>query len=110
MDIIIGGHSHTFLNSPDSEGGPIFDKTKSNITRKNCVDKFACDEPSGPFPTVVKTKQCAPNKATGGRIVCGTKNVPVVQAFYASKCAFGFCSGFVWGARGGGAAVCESVV
>ncbi|KAI8473348.1 MAG: Metallo-dependent phosphatase-like protein [Monoraphidium minutum] len=80
LDIILGGHSHTFLNIP-SAAGPIFDLTK-NATAADCVDKAACDKPSGTFPTYVKTQLCA---SAGGVKTCTPKQIPVVQAYYASK-------------------------
>lgn len=77
LDLIVGGHSHTFLNSPETSG-PIFDKTLG-ATAANCVDKRACDEPSGPFPTTVAAQICAAPTS------CKEKPVQVVQAYYASK-------------------------
>lgn len=82
LDLIIGGHSHTFLQTPNTTG-PIFDKT-SGATPANCLKQRACDEPEGPFPTYVTAKSCAGQGAQEAA-KCVTKVVPVVQAFFASK-------------------------
>lgn len=79
LDIIIGGHTHTFLyNKP---GGPIFDKT-TGATPANCEKERVCDEPSGPYATFVDAEVCTPGKAKGE---CVAKKIPVVQAYWASK-------------------------
>ncbi|GBF87994.1 hypothetical protein Rsub_00706 [Raphidocelis subcapitata] len=82
LDLIIGGHSHTFLNTPNTTG-PVFDKTKG-ATAANCLKERACDEPEGNFPTYVASKVCSGQGAQESA-KCVTKNVPVVQAFFASK-------------------------
>ncbi|KAI8462276.1 MAG: 5'-nucleotidase [Monoraphidium minutum] len=80
LDLIVGGHSHTFLKTPVGVG-PIFDLS-GGATAANCADERACDVSSGPYPTYVKTKLCT---GEGAAKNCTNKAVPVVQAFYASK-------------------------
>jgi 2',3'-cyclic-nucleotide 2'-phosphodiesterase (5'-nucleotidase family) len=78
VDVVIGGHSHTFLASPDEkEGGvPIWDVNatdKKNKTKKvdgaTCVAAGACDRPEGPYPTVFRK---------------GDASLTIVQARFAS--------------------------
>ncbi|KAF6254137.1 Metallo-dependent phosphatase-like protein [Scenedesmus sp. NREL 46B-D3] len=64
LDVIIGGHSHTFLYSPTT-AGPLVTR-KPGATPANCTSMAACDKPAGPYPTWVG-------------------NVPIVQAYYSSK-------------------------
>eukprot|EP00882_Tetradesmus_deserticola_P020532 GHRQ01022182.1.p1 GENE.GHRQ01022182.1~~GHRQ01022182.1.p1 ORF type:complete len:132 (+),score=15.75 GHRQ01022182.1:59-397(+) len=64
LDIIVGGHSHTFLYSPTT-AGPLVTR-KPGATPANCTSVAACDKPAGPYPTWVG-------------------KVPVVQAYYSSK-------------------------
>lgn len=64
LDVIIGGHSHSFLYSPTT-AGPIVTR-KPGATPANCTSMAACDKPVGPYPTWVG-------------------NVPIVQAYYSSK-------------------------
>ncbi|KIY99167.1 Protein 5NUC [Monoraphidium neglectum] len=80
LDIIISGHSHTFLRTP-SKVGPIFDKTV-NATDETCLKKRACDEPGGPYPTYVSSQKCS---GVGAAKTCTNKTIPVVQVYYASK-------------------------
>ncbi len=68
LDLIIGGHSHTFLYTPTT-AGPITDLTVANANASTCAAASACDVPSGPYPTFVDT-----NTGAGK-----TKVVPVVQ-------------------------------
>uniref|UniRef100_A0A383W8U0 5'-Nucleotidase C-terminal domain-containing protein n=1 Tax=Tetradesmus obliquus TaxID=3088 RepID=A0A383W8U0_TETOB len=64
LDVIIGGHSHTFLYSPTT-AGPLVTR-QPGATPANCTSMAACDKPVGPYPTWVG-------------------NVPIVQAYYSSK-------------------------
>jgi hypothetical protein len=54
---------------------------KQTAAAANCVDKRACDEPEGLFPTKVDSKACT----DAAPPVCTCDVVPVVQAFFASK-------------------------
>eukprot|EP00878_Enallax_costatus_P025591 GHUV01027395.1.p1 GENE.GHUV01027395.1~~GHUV01027395.1.p1 ORF type:complete len:465 (+),score=71.79 GHUV01027395.1:551-1945(+) len=64
LDVIIGGHSHTFLYTPTAAGPVVTRKPGVNAT--NCASQAACDKPAGSYPTYVG-------------------QVPVVQAYYSSK-------------------------
>lgn len=73
LDLIVGGHSHTFLANPGQ--APITDPTVPGVTPENCASLQACDVPVGPYPTWVDSVTAAGSP----------KRVPVVQAFFASK-------------------------
>lgn len=73
LDLIIGGHTHTFL--ANAGRAPITDITNPAVTPDNCAALGACDVPVGPYPTFVEA-----TTAAGAR-----KRIPVVQAYFASK-------------------------
>ncbi|GBF87697.1 hypothetical protein Rsub_00408 [Raphidocelis subcapitata] len=90
LDIILGGHSHSYLNNGNTTG-PIFDMTKG-ANAEDCYKLGACDMPVGLFPTMITGKVCSggaggAKEAAGpeGAASCRIKTVPVVQAYYASK-------------------------
>lgn len=66
VDVIVGGHSHTFLYTPVT-AGPIVARGPG-INASNCVAKGACDRPLGPYPTLANRT-----------------HTPIVQAYYSSK-------------------------
>lgn len=66
VDLIIGGHSHTFLfGSASNSSGPAFNTSEAPAR--------AFDASLGAYPTMVTSK------ASAG------KKVPVVHAFFASR-------------------------
>jgi 5'-nucleotidase len=72
LDVIVGGHSHTFLYTPTS-AGPLV-ATGPGIDASTCLQRKACDKPLGPYPTW--SRRTAAN---------GNHSVPIVQAYYSSK-------------------------
>lgn len=55
----------------------------ANCAAADCVVKGACDDPAGLFPTIVKAKVC--KAGPSGAKTCTPKEIPVVQAYFASK-------------------------
>ncbi|KIY98255.1 hypothetical protein MNEG_9707 [Monoraphidium neglectum] len=82
LDLIIG-MSHTGY-SYDLQTAKAVPELDLILGAADCVSKGACDASAGLFPTIVKTKVCS-NATTPGRARCTPKEVPVVQAYYASK-------------------------
>jgi 5'-nucleotidase len=54
VDVIVGGHSHTFLSS--DRAGPVWDVEKAGGGGGACLAARACDRPEGPYPTIVAAR------------------------------------------------------
>ncbi len=51
LDLIVGGHTHTFL--ADANEVPLTSIADKNVNLTNCAAAGACDVPQGPYPTFV---------------------------------------------------------
>ena len=99
LDLIIGAHTHTYLAPPDAPPA-VFTAAARAAPAADCLARGACDRAEGPFPTWRAARQCQAIGAGAGagnsssssgsqqqqqQQQCVTKEVPVVQAYYASK-------------------------